>query len=543
MNIQEFRRQYPEYQDMSDQALADSLYQKSYSDMDRKEFDAKFLGAAPAIPPAAPAPTFWDQAKQKLGEFGKGVVNQLPTVGMMAGGTIGTAAGGGVMSPVLGVAGAGLGAGIGAGARDWINEGLGITPPKSPAENWQNMGKEAAFGAGAEMAGPLISKGIQKVISPFAGKVTERMAADPSIKAAQDLVEKGAPISPEVIAGTKTSRFFDWLAEKIWPANAVMAGRRQSLQPLADGLKSEFVTSRGLYDTSKGGVNQAWENWVNLAGGTEAPYELPKTLQALNDASKKPFAMQMKTTTDAAGNQVTESVPLGVFWKKYASTLKDTLETKGHATVQDIRDILNVLNPTGAKGAERTARMKIGDALMSDLGASGNQEMVDALSNARDLARLQRIAGPLQSIFNRATIPAAKAGEETAFSPANFVNLWNQQRGKFLDNKNYSAEDIRVIDAFADKMKALVPDLAMGSKFTPPTSLGGISQFNLENPLAVGAGVYKFPALSVPVGMDTMLAYSLMNKNGIMRKFLTTGFKPPTLSTKIGIQKGMEATQ
>jgi hypothetical protein len=42
MNIQEFRAQYPEYGDMPDQQLADSLYQKHYADMDRKEFDSKF---------------------------------------------------------------------------------------------------------------------------------------------------------------------------------------------------------------------------------------------------------------------------------------------------------------------------------------------------------------------------------------------------------------------------------------------------------------------------------------------------------------------
>jgi hypothetical protein len=37
----EFRRTYPEYEDMSDTGLADALYKKFYSDMPRREFNAK----------------------------------------------------------------------------------------------------------------------------------------------------------------------------------------------------------------------------------------------------------------------------------------------------------------------------------------------------------------------------------------------------------------------------------------------------------------------------------------------------------------------
>jgi hypothetical protein len=44
MNIQEFRKKYPDYNDMSDAELSDRLYKKSYSDMDRKDFESKFLG-------------------------------------------------------------------------------------------------------------------------------------------------------------------------------------------------------------------------------------------------------------------------------------------------------------------------------------------------------------------------------------------------------------------------------------------------------------------------------------------------------------------
>ena len=47
MDIDEFRKKYPEYNDMSDRALADALYSKHYSDLPREQFDKKFLGGKP----------------------------------------------------------------------------------------------------------------------------------------------------------------------------------------------------------------------------------------------------------------------------------------------------------------------------------------------------------------------------------------------------------------------------------------------------------------------------------------------------------------
>lgn len=39
--LEEFRQRYPMYNDMSDQQVADNLYNKYYSDIPRKEFDEK----------------------------------------------------------------------------------------------------------------------------------------------------------------------------------------------------------------------------------------------------------------------------------------------------------------------------------------------------------------------------------------------------------------------------------------------------------------------------------------------------------------------
>lgn len=48
MNIVEFRKQYPQYEDVPDAELASSLHAKYYSDIPREEFDAQFI--APILP-------------------------------------------------------------------------------------------------------------------------------------------------------------------------------------------------------------------------------------------------------------------------------------------------------------------------------------------------------------------------------------------------------------------------------------------------------------------------------------------------------------
>lgn len=54
IKISDIRAKYPQYQDLSDQQLADALHAKFYSDMPRAEFDSK-IGLAPASPDMPPA--------------------------------------------------------------------------------------------------------------------------------------------------------------------------------------------------------------------------------------------------------------------------------------------------------------------------------------------------------------------------------------------------------------------------------------------------------------------------------------------------------
>lgn len=71
MNISEVRQKFPQYQDLSDQQLADALYKKYYSDMPRD----KFMGSL-GIGADKSATSFWDalKANARLEPFNEGLV-------------------------------------------------------------------------------------------------------------------------------------------------------------------------------------------------------------------------------------------------------------------------------------------------------------------------------------------------------------------------------------------------------------------------------------------------------------------------------------
>lgn len=65
--LKEFRKQYPQYNDMTDVELADALHAKYYADMPKQKFLQTIEVAAPSIQKTLPAKkrrtsTFWCDA-------------------------------------------------------------------------------------------------------------------------------------------------------------------------------------------------------------------------------------------------------------------------------------------------------------------------------------------------------------------------------------------------------------------------------------------------------------------------------------------------
>lgn len=64
MNISDVRKKFPQYQDLSDDQLADALHRKFYSDMPAEKFRASIGMSAPEAAPAQRPMSFWDSLKQ-----------------------------------------------------------------------------------------------------------------------------------------------------------------------------------------------------------------------------------------------------------------------------------------------------------------------------------------------------------------------------------------------------------------------------------------------------------------------------------------------
>ncbi len=75
MNIQQFRKKYPEYNDMSDKELSDRLYERHYSDMPRSEFNKRFGYTPP------PEPSFAQKALDAVSSMGFGAAQNEADMG------------------------------------------------------------------------------------------------------------------------------------------------------------------------------------------------------------------------------------------------------------------------------------------------------------------------------------------------------------------------------------------------------------------------------------------------------------------------------
>lgn len=188
LDITAFRQKYPQYADLSDQELADRLYSKYYSDMNRVDFDRKFLDGR--VKPGSKMPTIPELIDKGLSdpmaeslamfdpvagakELGKQVAEHGPAIGAMAGSFTRLPAS--VAAPItgLGVTAGGLlhrayigkGETIGPREEALMEAGLPFASPE--------MLRDFGLGVGAEFGGRGVAWAAGKLLAPAAGKLTE----------------------------------------------------------------------------------------------------------------------------------------------------------------------------------------------------------------------------------------------------------------------------------------------------------------------------------------------------------------------------------
>lgn len=199
--IAEVRAKYPQYADMPDAALADALYNKFYSDVPRADFNAK-IGLAPSEIPEPRQLTTGQRVYQAARPY---VAPLVEAGGAIAGGLVGGAAGtfgaGPIGTATGGVAGAGMGYGIAKEALEAADVAMGMKQPRAGAaqvtEPIRNVLEGATMEVGGRVAGPLIAKGVGKVMD---------LRQIPQNKAADIARNALGPDLPEVLNALKTSQ-------------------------------------------------------------------------------------------------------------------------------------------------------------------------------------------------------------------------------------------------------------------------------------------------------------------------------------------------
>lgn len=293
-SIAEVRQKYPQYNDMSDAALADALHQKFYSDMPRTEFDAKVgatandntvdasgapysvrakVGSVPQemrgeairkiYPDAQPSGngnfTYTDPKTKKktlynpegfdLGD----IASILPEVGEGVGGTIGAIDGGALGIPggaagVLGGAtlGAGAGATIGRESVERASMGLqGLQDTRSLSQQGLDAATTGALNAGGELVGAGVGAGVRAGVRALMRGGKAGQAETQS--AISDLERFGA--TPSVAQATKNRALdsTESLAAKFpGGAGVIRQAAEEQQRKIADGLKTKLTNLAGI---------------------------------------------------------------------------------------------------------------------------------------------------------------------------------------------------------------------------------------------------------------------------------------------------------
>lgn len=474
---------------------------------------------------------------------------QLPVIGSMA--TVPLKMAGAAAIPVAGMGAAAGGLMAGHGGEPMGGEGS-LMPFNA------SLGDFAA-GAGGEGAGQVVMGVAKKALAPFAAKLAE----NPTAKLGQEMVDAGIPLSPDVYAPTKTAKVSQWITDTFLPGSAIANQRRKELVNAMSQMREDFISGLGMPNPatplaeSKKLEKAAYQVFNQEGKGLQIPFE--NTAKFIADNAEQPAAQTSKfwkTTVNDFYNKVQpkkgqmlfspEEVPANQ--RAVYDYLAEGADTgiPGNATINDVNEILANLWPrkgadTYEKMTQATVDLRNGlkDAINADLAAydslKGTQvlELLDkARQTVKDTAELRK-SKIIEKFLSNATTFNPET-QQMVFNPGKFYSDITKN-ADFLQRK--LPDQFNNILAFAEKSKLAATDYArMGPKNSIQQAvdigtLGG----------GLAAGIMN-PILTVPLGFQAIAAYSLMNPSGVIRKWLTTGIKPPKL-LKEGVKLGiMEAT-
>lgn len=320
---------------------------------------------SPSVPPQEPSTLAIPQPPGLLSRTASAVTPLIPqTTGAIAGGVVGGVAGLAVGSrfgvPSQGamagrVIGSGLGAGVGEVAQIGLEKIGLVPPPAKSAEIVPRIKSAVKGGAIGEVGGAVMVKGFQKVLAPFASKVTT------AGREALNLF--GKTVTP---AQVTSSRVLD-VAENISGSSLLGGGRMQAFRlqqgEIAKNLADQMVDAMGprmsgeaAGDVVAEGITRrgdafrvaAKEVYGALDAVLGAKYANVPTItmrpSTILDASGQPMMKSVTTMTrELVGGGTVTTTGLKQFARDYLEKQGETLATlRGTRTESLLKDTLGL---------------------------------------------------------------------------------------------------------------------------------------------------------------------------------------------------------
>jgi hypothetical protein len=195
------------------------------------------------------------------------------------------------------------------------------------------------------------------------------------------------------------------------------------------------------------------------------------------------------------------------------------------------KNVYNKLSP-----AQRELRKGLRKAMENDFKAyddAMDTQVASIFEGAEATSRLRhdqtlKDAKFVEGLLAQSTKLDSKS-QMMQFRPAIFNDLVRRNEDRLY--RALGKDKFELLKQFDQKAMASVPDMA---KFSQKMSLGDVL---LSGSMAGAAGYGGYtdnPWIAVPALFSPVVAMSLMKPSGWLRKWLSTGFKPPTMAIKTG---------
>lgn len=414
-------------------------------------------------------------------------------------------------------------------------------------------GTAAEYGA-AELFGAGVGKAAEKALAPAAGRVT-----DEARKLLTFAKKEKIPIGAGALVPGMTEKIIRGGTDNFIPSRLVNNHYREKMITRMNELMSSIPESTG-----------------NVLGKEESSLITTEAFRAASNAKlAKAKRLRTEFLDDVGATTVVPVKNTEALLNKISPQVKDPalrefIEvelasiTKGTKSAEQLEQTLNQIGAIRAKGADKKYLTEIREAAQADFKAIGAD--MEKLSNSSNFFKMnsELLSHPVARMIMNKNLPSSKmtalifsSGNEGLIKQLSKElpkETWDSLRAQNLANQleNFSTQSDRVPGArILDKGDQLVKWIennktVLKEAYDPQTvealenfaklakaSKGEVSAFNKDLAalgnvnLALGAGAAYLDASTLMISTPMMMgiANEMMRPNGVIKKWLTTGFK------------------